>query len=61
MASAIRTGEDAEKYSEFFGVRREDPALSRAIKIGENEIRAQLKLIETQKAGIYQEVKKVML
>lgn len=61
MASAIRTGEDAEKYSEFFGVRREDPALSRAIKIGENEIRAQLKLIETQKAGIYQEVKKFML
>lgn len=61
MASAIRTGEDAEKYSEFFGVRREDPALARAIKIGENEIRAQLKLIETQKAGIYQEVKKFML
>ncbi len=40
-----RTEEELEKYVKFFGPMRDDPAVARAVTIGENEIRARIKLI----------------
>ena len=45
IARLSRTEEELKKYVDFFGPMREDPALSRAIEIGENEIKARVKLI----------------
>jgi aminopeptidase N len=55
-AAAIKTKEDFDKYLEFFEPMADDPALSRAIEVGKNEIRARLELIETDKVAVYREL-----
>ena len=45
IARLSRTEEELKKFVDFFGPMREDPALSRAIEIGENEIKARVELI----------------
>ena len=51
MANSVRTEAEFERYEKLFDGMREEPALKRAIEIGENEIRARLELIrEDQKA-----------
>ncbi|MBO7718147.1 M1 family metallopeptidase [Candidatus Saccharibacteria bacterium] len=54
VAKLSRTEEELKKYTEFFGPMRDDPALSRAIKIGENEIRARVKLIRENRGAVYE-------
>ncbi|MBQ3280186.1 M1 family metallopeptidase [Candidatus Saccharibacteria bacterium] len=53
MAGAIKNKEDFEKYLEFFEPKEKEPALSRAIEMGRNEISARLKLIEEDKESVY--------
>ena len=52
IASSIKTEEDFEKYLDFFKNFKDDPALSRAIEMGENEIRARLELIKSDKESV---------
>lgn len=54
-----RTEEELEKYVEFFGPMRDDPAVARAVAIGENEIRARIKLILRNQESVYEAIKKV--
>lgn len=53
MANTIRTEKEFKDWQEFFGAMKDDPALARAIKIGAKEIKARLKTIEEDKAGVY--------
>ncbi|MBQ3470470.1 M1 family metallopeptidase [Candidatus Saccharibacteria bacterium] len=53
MANTIRTEKEFKDWQEFFGAMKDDPAMSRAIKIGTKEIKARLKTIEEDKAGVY--------
>ena len=52
IARIARTKEELEEYLEFFGAMRDDPAVSRAVLIGEREIKARLRLIERFKGGV---------
>ena len=45
MTASIKSEEEKKAYLDFFLPKKDDPALSRAIAIGKNEIEAQLKLI----------------
>ena len=56
-----RTEEELKKFVEFFGPMRDDPALSRAIEIGENEIRARVKLIREDAEKVYGALKGAVL
>ncbi len=56
-ASAIRTEEMAEKFSDFFSGKREEIALSRTLKVAEKEISARLELIRTDKKAVYDRLK----
>ena len=53
-AASIKTQKDFDKYLEFFEPMADDPALSRAIEVGKNEIRARLALIEADKKEVYE-------
>ena len=57
-AGAIRTDEDFEKYKKFFEPMAGEPSLKRAIEMGENEIIAKLKLIESDQKAVFQELNK---
>lgn len=46
IAKLARTKEELDKYVGFFGPMKNDPALKRAISIGEKEIEARLRLID---------------
>ncbi len=48
-----RTEEELEKYVKFFGPMRGDPAVARAVTIGENEIRARIKLIKKYQTEVW--------
>ncbi len=52
VARLARTQAELDKFVKFFGPMRHDSALARAIKIGENEIRARIDLIESGKAEV---------
>lgn len=52
-ANAIRTDEDYQAWRKFFLPMAEDPALERAIRIGEKEIEARLKLIAKDKKAVH--------
>ena len=52
MANVIRTEDEYRAWKEFFMPMKDDPALARAIKIGDKEIRARLKLIEADKQAV---------
>lgn len=54
MANMVRTEGEYKEWKDFFGPMKTDPALSRAIKIGEKEIKARLKLIADDKVAVYQ-------
>ena len=56
MAGSIKTAEDYEEYCEFFEPLSSMPALKRAVEIGKNEIRARLKLIESDKETVVKEL-----
>ncbi len=56
IANAVKTEEEYKDYCDFFGPMENNPALSRAIEIGKNEIKAQLKLINTDRAAVYKEL-----
>jgi aminopeptidase N len=57
-ANVIRTGEGFEAWREFFEPMREDPALKRAIEIGENEIVARLELIKSDREEVFETLAK---
>ena len=54
VARLARTKEELDGFMEFFGPMRGDPALKRAIEIGENEIKARLKLIEKNQKAVFE-------
>ena len=57
-ANVIRAEAGLEAWREFFEPMREDPALKRAIEIGEKEIVARLELIKNDQAGVFAELSK---
>lgn len=48
----LRTRENLEEFIDFFAPLKNDPSLTRAIEMGEREIRSRVELIERDKAGI---------
>ena len=60
MANVIRTEEEYKVWRDFFKSMQDDPALSRAIKIGEKEIKARLKLVAADKKAVYQALNDIM-
>ena len=60
MANVIRTEEEYKVWREFFKAMQDDPALSRAIKIGEKEIKARLKLVAMDKKAVHQALNDIM-
>ena len=60
MANVIRTEEEYKVWREFFKPMQDDPALARAIKIGEKEIKARLKLVAADKKAVYQALNDIM-
>ena len=58
MAGVARTKKEFEEWNELFGPMRDDPALSRAILIGEKEIKARLKLIEDNAEAVKNALKR---
>ena len=59
-ATSIKTKEDFDKYLEFFEPMADDPALSRAIEVGKNEIRARLELIKEDKKAVVDELDRII-
>ncbi len=59
VARLARTKDELKDFVKFFGPMRRDPALARAIEIGENEIRARVKLIEKGRAEVLEALQKV--
>ncbi|MBR3230754.1 M1 family metallopeptidase [Candidatus Saccharibacteria bacterium] len=57
IARLARTEEELDKFIEFFGPMRDDLALTRIIQIGENEIRARLKLIKENQVAVLEALK----
>lgn len=51
-AMSVRTEEEFERWREFFEPLADDPVLKRAIEMGDGEIRARLKLIDTDGAAV---------
>ncbi len=58
-ANIIRTEEGFRAWKEFFEPMREDPALKRAIEIGEKEIAARLELIKNDQAKVFEKLIKI--
>ena len=48
-----RTEEELKKFCEFFEPIKDNPVLTRAVEIGENEIRARLKLIKKNQKAVF--------
>ena len=60
MANIIRTEEEYKLWRDFFKPMQDDPALARAIKIGEKEIKARLKLVAADKVAVHQALDDIM-
>ena len=58
-AGVVRTDAEFEKYKKFFEPMASDPALKRAIEMGENEILAKLKLIKADQKAVFLELDKI--
>lgn len=56
-ANIIRTEAEYEAWRDFFEAKRKDPALKRAIEIGEKEIKARLELIEKDCKAVVEALK----
>ena len=52
-AGAIKTDAEFKEYKKFFEPMISNPALSRVIEMGKNEIAAKLKLIKSDKEAVY--------
>lgn len=52
VSRLARTDEELKRFVDFFGPMREDSALTRAIEIGENEIKSRIKLIKNNKEKV---------
>ena len=59
VARLARTNDELEKYLAFFGPMRKDPALSRAIQIGEGEIRARVELINKYRSSVLEALRMI--
>ena len=57
-ARLMRTEEELKKYVEFFGPMRDNPAVARAIAIGENEIKARVEMIKKYREAVAKELEK---
>lgn len=55
-ANIIQTKAEYEQWKEFFDPMRKEPALKRAIEIGEKEIKARLELINKDRDGVVKEL-----
>ena len=55
-ANTVQTQEESDKFFAFFEPLKEHPILKRAYTVAETEIAARIKLIETDKAGVYQKL-----
>lgn len=60
MANVIRAEKEYRAWRDFFRPMKDNPALARAIKIGEREIKARLKLIADDKAAVCAELDAIM-
>ena len=58
MANVVRSEDEYKQWRELFMPMKDDPALSRAIKIGDKEIKARLRLIEADKQALYDKIRK---
>ncbi len=52
-ANTVKTPEESNKFFAFFEPLKEYPILKRAYTVAETEIAARIKLIETDRAGVY--------
>ncbi len=59
MAGSVKTKKEYEGYRKFFGPMKENPALKRAIEIGENEIRARLELLTADRDEVIRAAREV--
>ncbi len=57
-ARLARTDEELKKYVEFFGPMKDNPILSRAIVIGEKEIKARVEMIKKYREAVVEELRK---
>ena len=55
-ANMMRTEKEFTAWRDFFDVKRKDPALARAIEIGEKEIAARLELIKKDREAVVKEL-----
>ncbi len=60
IARLARTEEELDKFVEFFGAMKDDPVLARAVEIGENEIRARVKLISEGAEKVFAAVREAI-
>ena len=58
IANLMRAEEELNEYVKFFGPKKNDPVLMRAIEIGEKEIKARIELIAADKEGVVRELEK---
>ncbi len=61
IGKMARTVGELEIFEKFFGPMENDLALSRAVKIGRNEIKARIKLIESDKQGVREAIRKELM
>lgn len=57
IARIARTKEELDDYQKFFLPMREDPALARAVEIGDQEIKSRIKLIEKNKDKVFTKIR----
>ena len=60
-ANSVRTEAEFLSWQEFFEPMRDDLALRRAIEVGENEIRARLKLIKSDQVAVVRSISNVVV
>lgn len=53
LAGMMRTGEELNKFKEFFWPMRDNPALTRAVEVGLKQLEARLRLIEADQEAVY--------
>ncbi|MBR2709578.1 M1 family metallopeptidase [Candidatus Saccharibacteria bacterium] len=58
IANLMRTEDELTSYIDFFGPKKNDPVLTRAIEIGEKEIRARINLITTDRPAVLRALEK---
>ena len=61
LASTIDKREDADRFFEFFEAKKDDPVLSRTLKIAKNDVEATIKLIEIDKKSVLNAINKLSI